>query len=129
MSSINERESHILQSVLTMAQTLLDEQGEFLPFGCAMNFNDEISYIHAQNEEEHPSSHDIISILDESFLKSIQSGDYFLCAICCNIYIKMIQDGIESKQNAVQIRFIGKKHSNQVTISYEIDENLGARFQ
>lgn len=112
-----------------MAQSLLDEQGEFYPFGAIIDNNQEVTYIGASNEDEYPSSHDLISLLDEAFRKELDNDAYSLCAICYDVYLKETVNNIEYKKSAVRVEFIGDNYTNKISIPYKTDEQKGIIFQ
>jgi hypothetical protein len=70
----DRREIELLgDDILSIAQKLLEKQGEFIPFARVMDINGEILFVHPDTNDERPKSKDLVneytSILNEIAIK------------------------------------------------------------
>ena len=81
-SDLNE----LLDALLSMAEMLLREQGEFLPIGAIMLSDGEIRHVGAKIEgEEYPGSQPLIDLLTETFQKQATEGKLRAAGICYDV--------------------------------------------
>lgn len=118
MTALNENETLLLQETLNYVGPFLEEHKEFYPFGMVIDCNHEIYGVAASINEEYPNSQDLITLLEDGFFKELNNGNYLLCAICFDIYIKETINGIEHKNDAIKVRFMTKNNSNEVVLPY-----------
>ncbi|SHF05344.1 hypothetical protein [Dysgonomonas macrotermitis] len=118
MVPIDENEKLLLQHILQCGGAFLEAHKEFYPFGMAMGYDFEIYTIAASDGNEFPNSQDLISLLEKILSSGINEGNYLLCAICYDIYLKETINGMERKRDAIKICFIANDHKNEVVLPY-----------
>jgi hypothetical protein len=75
--------NELLNALLSMAQMLLEKQGEFHPIGAIMLSNGEVQHVGAKIEgDDHPASQSLIDLLTESFQKEAAAGKLRAAGIC-----------------------------------------------
>lgn len=118
MTPLNDNETLLLQEILNFAGPFLEGHKEFYPFGMVMDQNYEIYSVSASIGEEYPNSQDLITLFEDGFSKELNNGNYLLCAICFDIYLKETINGIEYKKDAIKVRFMTINNSNEVVLPY-----------
>ena len=78
--------NELLNALLSMAQTLLTKQGEFLPFGAIMLSDGEVRHVGAKIEgDDQPGSQPLIELLTETFQKEAAKGKLRAAGICYDV--------------------------------------------
>jgi len=90
------------------------------PFAIGMKENNEIFSIGAYEGNEFPMSQVLIDLLEKSINKEISNKKISLSAICIDIFLHEIIDGIKTKRNAIEIRFMSATNQNTKHLIYEI---------
>jgi hypothetical protein len=91
----------LLDVTKKQAELFLIDAAEFYPFGTCINKENEVVPIGANLETEHPSSIEVIDLLENAFKKGLNKGDYLLTALAIDVSIKENSESI----NAIEIRF------------------------
>ena len=92
--------NELLSPLLTMAETLLAEQGAFLPIGAIMLSNGEICHVGAQMEgEEYPGSQPLLELLTNTFQKEATEGKLRAAGIAYDVLT--VPPGKQRKQDAI----------------------------
>jgi hypothetical protein len=95
-SDLNE----LLDAILKMAETLLAQQGAFLPIGAIMLSDGEIRHVGAQIEgEEYPGAQPLMELLTETFQKEATAGKLRAAAMAYDVLT--IPPGKGQKQDAI----------------------------
>jgi hypothetical protein len=90
----------LLNAVVSMAQMLLKEQGEFYPIGAIMLADGEIRHVGGKIEgDDHPQSQSLIDLLTESFQEEAAKGKLRAAAICFDAMT--VPPGKDQKQDAI----------------------------
>ena len=90
----------LLNALLSMAQMLLKQQGEFYPIGAIMLSNGEIRHVRAKIEgDDHPPSESLIDLLTESFQKEAAEGKLRAAGICYDVLT--VPPGKDQKEDAI----------------------------
>lgn len=118
MTALNENETLLLQETLNYVGPILEEHKEFHPFGMVIDRSYETYGVSASINEEYPNSQDLITLLEDGFSKELNNGNYLLCAIFFDIYIKETINGIEHKNDAIKVRFMTKNNSDELVLPY-----------
>lgn len=118
MTPFNDNETLLLQETLNYVGPFLEEYKEFYPFGMVMDQNYEIYSVSGSIDEEYPNSQDLITLFEDVFSIELNNGNYLLCTICFDIYIKETINGIECKKDAIKVIFMTKGNSNEVVLPY-----------
>lgn len=103
--------------------------GGFYPFAFAMDRDRQIVSIGASDGGEFPESQDLINLLEKSIPEDIMKGQYILAAICIDIFIHKDIDGIATKKDAIEMRFISPTYRKTVQLIYELDSNNKVIFK
>jgi hypothetical protein len=92
--------NELLNTLLSVAQTLLTKQGEFLPIGAIMLSDSEIRHVGAKIEgDNHPGSQPLIDLLIENFQKEAAKGRLRAAGICYDVLA--VPPGKDQKQDAI----------------------------
>ena len=111
----------LLNGVLPFAQQMLSEYGEFLPYGGALTSEGELIDIGASNEEEYPSSQELIDLMTESFQAMAESGEYRATAIVCDV--RVVVPSTRNSSDAIRVLLDHVKgESVEVLLPYEAKE-------
>ena len=95
-SDLNE----LLSALLRMAETLLADQGTFLPIGAIMLSNGEIRHVGAQIEgEEYPGAQPLLELLTNTFQKEAAQGKLRAAGIAYDVLT--VPPGRQRKQDAI----------------------------
>ena len=91
----------LLNVLHPFAQQMLEEYGEFHPFGAAMQEDGKISMIGAQQEgEEYPKAEDLIATLESGLYEEAEQGLIKASGICVDV--RVLAPGGTEKTDAVQ---------------------------
>lgn len=118
MAPLNDSEIRLLQEALNFVGPILEKHKEFYPFGMAMDHSHNIYCSEASIGEEYPNSLDVIMLFEDSFTKELNNGNYLLCTICFDIYLKEIVNSVELKKEAIKVRFMSKNDSKEIVLPY-----------
>jgi hypothetical protein len=91
----------IMQAMLPFAKRMLEEYGEFLPYGAAMTSNGEVVSVAGHDGREKPPSQDIIGLLRDSFRASAKSRKYKATGIFFNV--RVVAPGSSETTDAIAI--------------------------
>lgn len=92
--------NELLNTLLPMAQMLLEKQGEFYPIGAIRLSDGEVRHVGAKIEgDDHPPSQSLIDLLTESFQKEAAAGKLRAAGICYDVLT--IPPGKDGKQDAI----------------------------
>ncbi|MEO8033548.1 MAG: hypothetical protein ABI837_03900 [Acidobacteriota bacterium] len=94
---------HLLNALLEFARLMLDEQGEFFPFGAALKEDGLIHSVPVDLAKERPTTHEVLDTLIAAFKEHAQDDAVRAIGICTDAHILM-PDGIrESDAISVQL--------------------------
>jgi len=88
MQEGKDEAQRLMDSVLPFAEQMLNEYGEFIPYGGAMKSNGEIVSVAGTDGEEQPKSTDIIKLLQDRFRNEAENGNYKATAIVYDARVK-----------------------------------------
>jgi hypothetical protein len=94
-----EELQELVDAFLPHAQQLLAENGEFYPFGGAINSKGEIISVAAYDGDEHPASQTLIDLLVQSFKAEAKQGTYRATAIVYDV--RVVPPDTEEKSDAI----------------------------
>jgi len=66
----------LMNALLPFGEQMLEEHGEFIPYGGAMKRDGKIVSIAGDAGDEHPSSQEIIDLLKDSYRLAAKNGEY-----------------------------------------------------
>lgn len=91
----------IVHDMLPFARKMLEEFGEFIPFGAAMTQNGDVKSVAARDNREHPPSQDVIDLLRSSFRSSASSKMYKATGIFYDVRIPPRE--LDDKTDAIAV--------------------------
>jgi hypothetical protein len=110
----------LMNSVLPLAEQLLANHGEFIPFGGAMRPDGELVAIAGYDGDERPKSIDAIALMKGGFVVAARNGDYKATAIVYDVRVKLPSTGESSDAIAVSLDH-RESYSVVVLFPYKID--------
>ena len=118
-----EESQKLFDSALPFAKNMLAENGEFFPYGEVMMQNNEIVSIGAQIEDDdQPSSSELITLLKSSFIKAGKAKEYKATAIIYDAVVKLPSSNKKSDAIAVDLDH-EKGYSVIVFVPYTINKD------
>ena len=102
MSQAKAEAEELLESV-ELAKKLLQENGEFFPFGAAMKHDGEIVSIAGDMGDERPRSQEIIDLLKAHFVEAAREGEYRATAIVFDVRVVIDDAGNKSDSIAAAL--------------------------
>jgi hypothetical protein len=103
----------LLNTLLPFAQQMLEEYGEFHPFGASMLNDDTITMIGAKAEgDEFPESPDLIEMLEKNMRKEAEKYEIKGSGICFDV--RVIAPGETQKTDAMQVSL---EHSEAAAVN------------
>lgn len=97
-----EELEQLLNAGLPYAQDMLEEHGEFQPFGAVMDPDGEIQMVAGHSDDEVLRADAAIAILMEAFLEGAAENRYKAVALFSNVTIEMGDDGNSEEATAIQ---------------------------
>jgi hypothetical protein len=92
----------VLNALLPFAQRMLQEYGEFHPFGASMRSDGTISLIGADVDgSEFPKSTDLIELMEAGLLKDAKSGKIKASGICMDV--RVMEPDKSEKTDAIRV--------------------------
>lgn len=110
----------VMNLALPFAEEMLQEHGEFFPFGATMNAKGEINHIGGYDGREHPPSADIIKLLKDGFRARAKNGEVKATALVYDVRVILPGSGEESDAVAVSLNHRAN-YSVIVLFPYRID--------
>lgn len=92
----------LIQLIKNQVQTFLLNAGEFYPFGTCMDIDDQLVPVGIYLEDDHPSSLELIDMLEADFHEKIANEEYKIAVVVVDVNIK--QNGFNV--DAMELRFI-----------------------
>jgi hypothetical protein len=113
----------LMNAILSLAQNLLRDYGEFYPYGGYMKPDGEIVHIGVKDEEtDHPKSNDLLHLLRDSFSAMAKAGECKVTAIVFDVRVNL--PDTDKKGDAIQICLDHVDgYSVEVFFPYEIIES------
>ena len=111
----------LMNDSLPFAKQMLEEHGEFHPYGGAIKANGEIIRSGAYNGEELPLAQELIDVLVEASRKLAAAGEYRATAIIFDVLVK--PPNSDQKTDAIQINL---DHANGLSIEVFLPYRLSA---
>jgi len=127
--NLSENEMLIVNGVKEYSSVFLENMGGFYPFAIGLEKNKQIVSIGASDGSEFPEAQDLINLLEKSIPKNIKEKKYILAAICIDIFIHENVEGIDTKKDAIEIRFVAPSYRKTVQLVYELGTNNKVTFK
>lgn len=87
MNATPEQLHELLTYCLDFAKVMLDDSGEFYPFGAVLRPDGKVGAVGGFDGHEHPNPQDIYRLLEAGFIKEIQDGSIVAVALTTNVNI------------------------------------------
>jgi hypothetical protein len=82
-----EQLHNLLSYCLDFAKVMLDECGEFFPFGAVVGADGKVKAVGGHNGEEHPEPQEIYRLLTKGFAEGARDGSIVAAALAANVNI------------------------------------------
>jgi hypothetical protein len=122
MKSPKAEAEDLMNAALPLAQKMLSEHGEFLPYGQALEKAGKFVAIAASDGREHPPSKDLIQILKDGMRQRAKEGKYKATAIVYNVRVTLPSNGSKSDAIAVSLNH-EEKYTALVYLAYHLEGN------
>lgn len=112
---------HLLNALIEFARMMLDEQGEFFPFGASLKADLLIHSVPVDLPEDRPGTREVLDALIAAFREYVQDDAVLAIGICSDTHIAM-PDGIrESDAIAVQLEH---RHGDSIVVFQPYERSL-----
>jgi hypothetical protein len=93
MGTAKEQCETLMNEAIDFAEVLLNKNGEFFPFGKAMDADGNIVSVAAYDGDEHSPSQEVIDMLKAGFRSCGQKGEYIACALAYDVRVRSQESG------------------------------------
>ena len=114
--------SALLNFTLPFAWQLLENYGEFYPFGAAIGADGDVIPIGGDVGSEMPLSTDVIDLLRDAFIDGAASGKYTATALVFDVRIKLAPDVNDDKSVAIAVSLDDCDDSVVLYYPYRLDQ-------
>lgn len=90
----------LMNMIFPVAEQMLQESGEFHPYGAALKENGEYVCLSGYDGNDHPSSKNIIRLLKDGFILGAESGVYKATALIFDVKVTLPS---EQKSDAIAV--------------------------
>jgi hypothetical protein len=95
MSNAKSECEELLSAVMPFAEQMLQEHGEFFPFGASMDHDGEMAHAGGWTGEEQPESAEVIELLEQGFQEGAKNGEYEVTALVYDVRVAPPGNDIE----------------------------------
>jgi hypothetical protein len=99
---------------------MLERNGEFFPFGCAMRSNGELVPIASYDGSHHPPSNELILLIKGGFVEGARKKHYKATALAYDVTVKLPSNGETSDAIAISLNH-RDNYSVIVLFPYRLD--------
>jgi hypothetical protein len=120
----------LMNSALPLAKQMLQEHGEFFPFGLALNSKGKVVAVAPYDQREHPTSEDFIGQLKQLFNAQAKAGEFRATALIYDATVQTPKSGVNTDAIAVALDH-RDNYSVVVFVPYRLERNqltLGEMF-
>lgn len=103
MQEGKEESQQLMDAVLPLAEQLLNDHGEFFPYGGAMTSAGKIVSVAAYDGDEHPPSSEVISMLQKAFISAAESKEYKATALVYDVRVPLPDSSEKSDAIAINL--------------------------
>jgi len=93
----------LMNAALPFAEKMLQQHGEFFPYGAALKGNGEIASVAGYDGRERPPSNDVIRLLKQGFVHGAKTGEYQATALVYEVKVKLPTSGEMSDAIAISL--------------------------
>jgi hypothetical protein len=93
----------LMNSALPVAKQMLQEHGEFFPFGLALNAKGQVLTVAGHDESEHPTSEDFIRQVKQTFVARAAAGEYRATALVYEVQVQTPNRGVSTDAIAIAL--------------------------
>ena len=119
MAAEPEQLHALLMYCIDFARTMLDDRGEFYPFGAVLNAKDEIEARGAWDGSERPIPSDIYKLMADSFRVEARTGNIFAAALAVNVNVPPQYSS--PHPDALRVSLESVAFSRFIYVPYKID--------
>ena len=104
----------LMNEALPFAEKMLQEHGEFFPYGNALNNKGEVVLVAGYDGREQPPSSDLIKLINQGFVSGAKSGQYKATALVYDVRIKV--GASDEKTDAIAVSLNHKDNYSVVVV-------------
>lgn len=93
----------LMNATLPFAENMLRKDGEFFPYGGALQSNGKIVCLAGYDGREHPPSTDVMILLKQGFTAGAKSGEYKATALIYDVRATIPSSGAKSDAIAISL--------------------------
>ncbi|MFL0357635.1 hypothetical protein ACI5KX_14315 [Erythrobacter sp. GH1-10] len=108
----------LYDSVVQMASSLLEKNGEFFPIGATVGVDGTVTHVGFHNGDEHPESQAVIDGLTAIHKQQAASGEILASAIAFDVRVRSPETG--DAVDAVMTRIRAADYARDVVLPYTL---------
>jgi len=105
----------LIDATLPFAQQMLNDHGEYFPFGATMSPDGKVTLVGGDPDGEHPKSTDVIALLKQGYRREGAFGKIMACALVYDV--RTTPPGATEKSDAIAID-LNHRDGMSVTMLY-----------
>lgn len=121
MAATPEQLHELLMYCIDFSRTMLQNSGEFYPFGGTLTTDGKVCAVGGHNGEEHPKSQEIFLLLAEAFSSSAQAGEILGAALAADVNIPAQFSA--DYPDGVRVQLESEGFSRYVYIPYKVTKS------
>jgi len=135
MNKPKAESERLMQAALPLAEKMLQQHGEFFPYGQALDTGGAVVAVAAYDGRERPPSAELIRLLKQGFVQGAKDGKYKATATVYDVRVNLPSTGAKSDAIAVALDhqdnysvvvFLAYKIENEKLIMGEVFATAGA---
>jgi hypothetical protein len=113
---------NLIESLLAFARRLLEQHGEFFPFGATVDMQGKVAHVAGHIGTEQPTPQDLITFLSAALRSGIEQRQFRACGLAVNVGAQL--PGYPDKVDAICCQLqADSKPSLQVFVPYRQTAN------
>jgi len=98
-----EEMDQLFDALVTFAQSMLEEHGEFYPVGAWIDEQGELGVVAADDGDERPDPRELIELLHKLMRERASSGTIRACAVCVDVRARRAEEAASTDAISVAI--------------------------
>lgn len=116
MHATPEQLHEMLIYCMSFARTMLEDSGDFYPFGATLSFQGVVAGVGGYNGEEKPSPTEIYQLLGEAFLRGVERNEHAGVALAANVDIP--DEYSAPSRDGLRVHLEGPGYSRFIYVPY-----------
>lgn len=125
MTATPEQLHAALMYCINFARTMLEDSGEFYPFGCFVDESGQVVGTGADMGDEHPQMQDVFGFLTQKLEERLTVGGAIALAVAVNVNIPA--EYSPQHADGVRVTLKSRGYSRFVYVPYGLSKGVGAR--